>query len=568
MPPAPFTSIGSGSHNDSCAIMARSISGATASTATAKSGGKNAAASTMSLYQKYSDLTSGIENARSERGKLEEHMGKLEDEINRLDQVNQEIHHDTQDAHDDAIRHQTETQSSLADALSALKTKNDGMEDTQNALQVRKRALHKFFLDYQNRFLKESRDFRRQCKGLRQQATAAGLPHAFHSAFAIAILDAKQDSCLPFDVADNNHSQVLEYCENADAMPQGDEEAMESFVEEFDDDDETLRNTFKSYQEEKVALLSLQKKVDQARRLQQHAANERSGAVARRDKLQGQLDRILQDNAKMANEIREIHRDTEESKTLAETFSQQTDPPVASQHQQCQQQPLSIQQAPSKPLVPRTNPYLKKSNLAPKPAVPPADLRLIVLGTASSSGNPTPQDQRPSKSRLRRNNNFGSSFLISGEAMNGGTPGQENYSAAVDQSTWRSTPHHAVHARTRVTPSPAYSFTPMSLRDARITSNRGLSSRKNLDSVMGTELRENYGHQDEDLIARLVASNNSTPHQQDGRPSALIDAPESTPDIGAGVATSSRDIAIERLLQEEDDDDDALLSSVGLAKRK
>ena len=73
--PEPQTSTKSDDLNDNNNAMALSSQGSLATIT--KTTGKNAAASTMSLYQKYSDLNSGIDKARKERAQLEGTNGKI-----------------------------------------------------------------------------------------------------------------------------------------------------------------------------------------------------------------------------------------------------------------------------------------------------------------------------------------------------------------------------------------------------------------------------------------------------------------------------------------------------------
>ena len=322
--PEPQTSTKSDDLNDNNA-MALSSQGSLAPIT--KTTGKNAAASTMSLYQKYSDLNSGIDKARKERAQVEERMEKLQDEIIHVDQGSHEIQQETKDAQEDSVRHLTETQGRLADDFTALEAQNSQLKDTLNVLEARKKVMSKTFSEYQTEFLNESRRFRRQCKRLRRHAASVGIPHAFQSAYAVAMFGNHQGCPDAFDVIDNNHLQILDYCEkNVDdgTTPRADDDPMESTIETWDipDDDTTLRDKLEEYKAQRKFLVDLQAELKKARHLLQRTETEKGSALERRDQLQDQLDRILQDNSKIKKQIQDVRHTTEEAKGLAETFSQ------------------------------------------------------------------------------------------------------------------------------------------------------------------------------------------------------------------------------------------------------
>ena len=129
------------------------------------------------------------------------------------------------------------------------------------------------------------------------------------------------------DVIDNNHLQILDFCEeNVDdgTTPRADDDPMESTIETWDipDDDTTLRDKLEEYKAQRKFLVDLQAELKKARHLLQRTETEKGSALERRDQLQDQLDRILQDNSKMKKQIQDVRHTTEEAKGLAETFSQ------------------------------------------------------------------------------------------------------------------------------------------------------------------------------------------------------------------------------------------------------
>ena len=531
----------------------------------------------MSLYQKYSDLTSGIDKARSERTQLEDRLAKLQDEISQVEQATLDLGQESIDSRDDAVHYLEDTQSRLTDTLSDLENKNAKMANTCDMLEERKMILRRTFHDYQRRFLEESREFRRQCKRLRQQARSAGLPNAFQSAFAVSL--GGQDFAAPliFDSIDDNDSNILELSQVVeDSISSRNSDEMESLLETYNDDVE-LMEKLQIYKSQKKELSCLQEKVKNVQQLQRQAENESCGASRRRDKLQGQLDRIMLDNSKMDLEIREMQRTTEEAKALAEAFSQrrlhaieycvvpashlflmftETEAPSSSQNQP------NVSNKPSRQSrQPMTNPYLKKRSYQ-HTEQKPSDRKDAfqtprICPVTSSDAEPPHREKQRSSLNRRRRNQFGSSLLITGDALNEDTVEQEDSALVIPHPVRE--PQGSGRMRVCITPTP----TPAQSKIQTMSKNQSDESingdRHASNSITDGKERAagDRCKREDDLIEGLKFPGYSSP---------IVFGPGSETSRPAVSMKSEREKVIELLLEEKDDEVDELLDFEGLKK--
>ena len=275
----------------------------------------NAASSTMSLYQKYADFNTAIEKTRQDRALLEERQEALKEELSRVKQATVELHQETATARSEAKQYEIDLPD-IDTNIQDLEKEAKLLEERKHDLQEHKRAIRASFRAFQNQFLRDSKRFREQCIALKGQAKVMALPLAHYSAYAVAILERSSSH---FDTVDGNLEELRDFHDGKLAPSNLNAEQVVSQM--VDTTDPTLKPKLQEYHSTKRQLEGIQKEIDVARTKHQNSLEEKEKVSERRDNLQKQLDRILEDHSSIKQKTQDQRDSTEEAKGVAEAYS-------------------------------------------------------------------------------------------------------------------------------------------------------------------------------------------------------------------------------------------------------
>jgi chromosome segregation ATPase len=253
----------------------------------------SAPAGAMALYEKYSALHSGIEEARQQISQCQQDQDTLRDKIQRAREERVEMQQETE-------RAKKETQDLHSQVQEALQ-ENDATEQERLTLMECTNARRnyqvtkQYIQDQHQSYLESSRDFRQRCKRLRVTASAVGAPMATSHAF-LALH------------AEDLSAEELEYL--ACPMEQQDEEQL----------DEELEQALEEHERSKKTRDDARADLQRVRKLDQESRGRAMNRRHKKEQLEAQLERLRNDVTDLRLELSTIENETQEAKEYAQNF--------------------------------------------------------------------------------------------------------------------------------------------------------------------------------------------------------------------------------------------------------